>query len=91
MRIYRVRHRTEVPYGTGQTSAVHSANVGAMRSEPEEIKCPRYPDHGMTLKRWLRSDGPDPVKAGDALPRQVFVIDCPVCGQYEHPEERGAK
>jgi hypothetical protein len=48
--------------------------------DPDQIKCPRNPDHGIAVKRWLpwEERGLLTKAAGDA-----FAITCPHCGEYE--------
>ena len=47
----------------------------------EKIKCPRFPDHGLAAKRLLAPDERQMITETD---RDVFEIDCPVCGKYEY-------
>jgi hypothetical protein len=46
----------------------------------EQIACPKYPDHGMVIKRWLHHDDRQMITKGEG---EVFMIDCPFCGSYE--------
>jgi hypothetical protein len=51
---------------------------------PEQIKCPRFREHGMVTKRWLPLEEREMSKAdGD-----VFEIDCRLCGKFEYQEYR---
>jgi hypothetical protein len=47
---------------------------------PEEIQCPRFPEHGLATKRWLPPKEREMITkiAGD-----VFAIKCERCGEYE--------
>jgi hypothetical protein len=47
----------------------------------EQVKCPRFPDHGMIAMRLLAPDERQMITAADG---DVFEIDCPVCGKYEY-------
>jgi hypothetical protein len=50
----------------------------------ETIKCPKFPDHGLTVKRWLRPDEREALTLGAG---DVYEIDCHHCGKYECRDE----
>jgi hypothetical protein len=51
------------------------------QQEPVEITCPRNPDHGPAVRRWLpRSEREKITKAEVA---DVYEVDCPKCGRFE--------
>jgi hypothetical protein len=52
---------------------------GFLMHEPEQIKCPKYPDHGIVRARFLPPEEREMVKAT----RDVYEADCPHCGRYE--------
>jgi hypothetical protein len=47
----------------------------------EQIRCPKYSDHGVTWARWL---SPEEREIGKAEP-DVYEVECPLCGKYEMP------
>ena len=47
----------------------------------EQIKCPKYPDHGIAWARWL---APEEREIGKAE-HDVYEVECPYCGKYELP------
>jgi hypothetical protein len=50
----------------------------------EQVECPRYPEHGMTSKRWL---APEEREMFTKIENEdVFEIDCHFCGKYEYRE-----
>lgn len=46
----------------------------------EQIKCPRYPDHGMVTKRWLPPEEREMITKVEG---DVYAVKCPLCGEYE--------
>ncbi len=52
-----------------------------MPTKPEQIKCPKYPDHGMVTIRSLPREERESITAERST--DVFEVDCPVCGRYE--------
>ena len=62
-----------------------------MSRKTEEIRCPRNPDHGVTMKRWLRGDYKQGGTGDHALIADVFEINCQTCGKYEYRELCSAK
>jgi hypothetical protein len=62
-----------------------------MPPTPEETKCPRNPDHGMTAKRWLRGEYQQRDGGSSARVADVYEIDCATCGKYEYREARSAE
>jgi hypothetical protein len=59
-----------------------------MPRKPEEICCPRNPDHGKAVKRWLRGEYQQGGSGDNAPIADVFEIDCQTCGKYEYREDR---
>lgn len=60
----------------------------SQRPKTAQVACPNFPDHGITIKRWLRGAYAR-VTAGGAGAQiaDVFEVDCPTCGKYERHEE----
>jgi hypothetical protein len=52
-----------------------------MQPAPERIKCPKNPEHGIALARFLSPEEREMVKAT----RDVYEVECPRCGKYEFP------
>jgi hypothetical protein len=52
----------------------------SMPPAPEQIACPRNPDHGMTTKRWLP---PEERELLTKVKGDVYAVKCPHCGEYE--------
>jgi hypothetical protein len=46
-----------------------------------EITCPRNPDHGKVLIRWLQPRERERITSKSIA--DVFEITCPKCGKYE--------
>jgi hypothetical protein len=47
----------------------------------KQVECPRFPEHGMTTKRWLTQDEREMFTHDEG--KDVFEIDCKICGKYE--------
>lgn len=63
-----------------------------MSRKTEEIECPNNPDHGLTVKRWLRGEYQRVSGGGTSVPvADIFEINCQTCGKYEYREARSRK
>jgi hypothetical protein len=54
--------------------------MAGMLPETQQIRCLKYPEHGMVSIRKLRPDARETKTRTDA---DVFEVDCPLCGRYE--------
>jgi hypothetical protein len=50
-----------------------------------QVECPRFPEHGMTTKRWLPQDEREMFMKHED--KDVFEIDCKICGKYEFRDD----
>jgi hypothetical protein len=55
-----------------------------MPRETEQIACPKYPDHGVVIKRWLAPEERELIRPREGA--EVYEIDCPHCGKFEYQE-----
>jgi hypothetical protein len=59
-----------------------------MRPKTAKIACPRHPEHGLAVKRWLRGEYRQATNEfNGAQIADMYEIACPICGTYEFRQE----